>query len=218
MISIPRYNMIDSVRRNATFQAYSPTHPSQEAAANHLNRLVTGLVAKQASIMCAPRPFERGRMIFLQGPPGLGKTHLLEAVVNALREQAPELHKATVMIPGNTFTTTVCSLDEEIYAPAKIVLLDDLFQKYSSISDLSSYEMGLLRTWIMSLYERGQLAILSSNHSLDALMALVEQSDKVGRVKSRLHEMMAGVGRLVLEGDDYRVKLAESADVDPFDI
>jgi hypothetical protein len=30
--------------------------------------------------------------------------------------------------------------------------------------------------------------------------------------------MMAGVGRLVLEGDDYRVKLAESSAVDPFDV
>ena len=218
MIGIPRYNMIASVRRDATFQAYNPTHPSQEVAVNLLKRLVTGLVNKESSIVSSPRPFERGRMVFLQGPPGLGKTHLLEAVVNALREQAPRLHEATVLVPGKLFAVTVRSFEEEIYAPAKIILLDDLFQTHSSIDDVSGHEIGLVSNWVMSLYEHGQLAILSSNHSLDALMTRVEMNDKVGRVKSRLHEMMAGVGRLVLEGDDYRVKLAESSTVDPFDV
>ena len=50
------------------------------------NRLAHG-----AALAVAEAPSEAYNPLFLHGPPGLGKTHLLAAIANYLRDNAPGL-------------------------------------------------------------------------------------------------------------------------------
>src|SRR4029078_11752336 len=48
-------------------------------------------LAHAASLAVAEAPSEAYNPLFLHGPPGLGKTHLLSAIANYLEQNAPEL-------------------------------------------------------------------------------------------------------------------------------
>ena len=131
--------------QDATFESYEPQTPSQ-AEALHVAR---GFVAEQRR---SPSWTERiGRLLgiekdgqpqglYLVGPAGTGKTHLLAATYNALAPKVPcaFLHSSTLFRqtePPNTFAHrladqyAVCCLDEvEIDDPANEMRLAEVMK------------------------------------------------------------------------------------------
>ena len=65
-------------------------------------------VAHAAALAVAETPSEAYNPLFLHGPPGLGKTHLLGAIANYLRANAPGL--------SVRYTTAECFTNEFVGA------------------------------------------------------------------------------------------------------
>jgi chromosomal replication initiator protein len=91
------------------------------------NRLAHG-----AALAVAEAPSEAYNPLFLHGPPGLGKTHLLAAIANYLRANAPGLsvRYATAESFTNEFVTALrCSGAEAFktrYRDIDVLLVDDV--------------------------------------------------------------------------------------------
>ena len=121
--------------RDATFESYAPQMPSQAEAL----RVVQGFVAEQRRVPSWTERIKgllgmggdgRSRGLYLVGPAGTGKTHLLAATYNALTPEIPcvFLHSSTLFRqtePPDAFAHrladeyAVCCLDEvEIDDPA----------------------------------------------------------------------------------------------------
>jgi chromosomal replication initiator protein len=89
-------------------------------------------VAAKASLAIAQNPATLYNPLFIYGPPGLGKTHLLFAIVNYMREQNP--HADILYKTGEEFTTEmVDSLVQksnvafrEKYRNRDVLLIDDI--------------------------------------------------------------------------------------------
>ena len=89
-------------------------------------------VAAKASFAIAEHPAELYNPLFIYGPPGLGKTHLLFAIVNHLRENNP--HADILYKTGEEFTQEmVDSLVQksnvafrEKYRGVDVLLIDDI--------------------------------------------------------------------------------------------
>ena len=89
-------------------------------------------VAAKASFAISEHPAELYNPLFIYGPPGLGKTHLLFAIVNHLRERNP--HSDILYKTGEEFTQEmVDSLVQksnvafrEKYRSVDVLLIDDI--------------------------------------------------------------------------------------------
>ena len=91
------------------------------------NRLAHG-----AALAVAEAPGQAYNPLFLHGPPGLGKTHLLGAIANYLRERNPELaiHYTTAESFTNEFVGCLRSSGIDAfkarYRRADVLLIDDV--------------------------------------------------------------------------------------------
>ena len=148
-----------------------PSHTFEEFVIGPGNRL-----AHAAALAVAESPGEAYNPLFLHGPPGLGKTHLLGAIVEYLRRNHPELevHYTT----AERFTTEfVGALQREgpeafkaRYRGLDALLIDDV----QVLEGKQRTEEEFVHTF-NTLHSAGKQIVLSSDRPPEALSKLAER-------------------------------------------
>lgn len=206
-----RGNLVDQVRPMSTFENFEVYDDRQREAVDNLTRLADSIVEKQAAVAASEYPFAAAKIVFLWSPPGRGKTHLVEAIVNRVRQRAPKIVHARRLYLSRYNFTYLHQVGADTYGKAPIVVNDDMYSEYQSASDLhQATDVPALMRWVASVYERRTLSICTSNFPLmRGIAEVVRRVDKQGRVLSRLEEMLANSGEIELPGRDYRSTVAQ---------
>jgi len=171
-----------------------PTHTFERFVIGPGNRL-----APAAALAVAESPGEAYNPLFLHGPPGLGKTHLLGAIVEYLRRVHPELevHYTT----AERFTTEfVGALRREgpeafkaRYRELDALLIDDV----QVLEGKQRTEEEFVHTF-NTLHSAGKQIVLSSDRPPEALSKLAE----------RLRDRFDWGLRVELQAPDLRTRIA----------
>lgn len=120
--------------------------------------------AHAAAMSVADHPSERANPLFIHGPSGLGKTHLLYAITDRLKKNFP--HYKVVYVKGEEFTTqmidsisrNLTAEFREKYRQADVLLIDDI----QFIAGKASTQEEFFHTF-NHLYENGKQIILVSD-------------------------------------------------------
>ena len=157
-------------------------------ASNHFARAVCWKVASGASV-------DEYNPLFIYGPSGVGKTHLMCATINKLRAENPELR--VIYTKGDDFLNDMYShlshnnmeAFRNRYRSADILLIDDI----QFIADKESTQIEIFHTF-QSLFDEGKRIILASDRPPKDINPLNE------RLRSRFEGgLMADVGLPNLE-------------------
>jgi len=130
-------------------------------------------VAHAAALAVAETPSEAYNPLFLHGPPGLGKTHLLGAVANYLRANAPGLSVRYTTAEGftNEFVGALRSSGSEQfkqrYRDLDVLLVDDI----QFLQGKQHTEEEFFHTF-NALYEGGSQLVLSADRLPSELSTL----------------------------------------------
>lgn len=210
---------LSNIRPNSTFENFDPQNEEMGKIKDGLERLSNDISRRVVSGKNILVPgLDTGKIINLQGNPGLGKTHLLEAIVNFLKNKGVEIRDLESLIYFDRQFGTTSLIDQN----HPIVLIDDLFKNTQSAGDLNDYQIKDFSKLVTRVYEEQILLVTSTNLDVMSILNRVEELDRVGRVSSRMKELTnGGVSNFELTGDDYRGILAECnkrEEVDPFKV
>jgi chromosomal replication initiator protein len=160
--------------------AVEPDSAAAELNPNYtFERFVIGegnRVAHAAALAVAETPSEAYNPLFLHGPPGLGKTHLLGAVANYLRLNAPGLSVRYTTAEGftNEFVAALRSSGSERfkarYRDLDVLLVDDV----QFLQGKQHTEEEFFHTF-NALYEGGSQLVLSADRLPSELSTLASR-------------------------------------------
>jgi chromosomal replication initiator protein len=165
--------------------SFAPIEGAEEDGGDGLNpsynfeRFVIGegnRFAHAAALAAAEAPSEAYNPLFLHGPPGLGKTHLLVAVANYLRANAPALsvRYTTAESFTNEFVEALRAKGGEAfkhrYRDLDVLLVDDV----QFLEGKQHTEEEFFHTF-NALYEGGSQIVLSSDRTPGQLSTLAER-------------------------------------------
>ncbi len=203
-----RENKLDEVRPSNNFSNFEAQTKSQKNVFELLQGLAQQVVDCRDVIANTEKPFAEPCLLFLWGEPGRGKTHLVEAFVNQIRHEAPDVYRRMVMSRGRFYYDY--QITDNPYGDAPIVVIDDMFHDKMSVADLHpNTEIASFMRFLTDLYDRQRLVIVTSNFPLieGGIMERVAAVDKIGRTISRAAEVMSRAGEYKLEGEDFRQEL-----------
>jgi DNA replication protein DnaC len=184
---------------HCTFANFSAYNPSLERALEQARRVPDRFPA-------ANNLREQGRGLLLEGPPGVGKTHLAVAVLKQVMNTsgARGLFYDTrdlLRVIRSTYDPSIRTTELEILRPvmtADLLVLDDLGAEKTS--EWVEETMNLI---VNTRYNERRLTIFTSNY-----LDIPDDSDpnsllfRIGfRMRSRLHEMCEFIQ---MDGADYR--------------
>ena len=132
--------------------------------------------AHSAAIAVSKTPGQVYNPLFLYGPPGVGKTHLLYAIANDIRRQNPEAN--IVYIKGDEFTNELISAIasgknvefRNKYRESDLFLIDDI----QFIAGKESTQEEFFHTF-NKLYEEHKQIVLTSDRKPDDMLTLEER-------------------------------------------
>lgn len=133
-------------------------------------------MAHAAALAVAELPGEAYNPLFLHGPPGLGKTHLLGAIADYLRRQRPDLtvHYTTAERFTNEFVTALRKDGPERfkrrYRELDALLIDDV----QALEGKERTQEEFVHTF-NALHPAGKQIVLSSDRPPEALARLAER-------------------------------------------
>jgi chromosomal replication initiator protein len=148
-----------------------PSHTFERFVIGDGNRL-----AHAASLAVAELPGEAYNPLFVHGPPGLGKTHLLGAIVDYLRRRRPELtvHYTTAERFTTEFVTALRKDGPERfkqrYRGLDALLIDDV----QALEGKEHTQEEFVHTF-NALHAAGKQIVLSSDRPPDALARLADR-------------------------------------------
>lgn len=201
-------NLTNDPRETSTFESFVTTEKNEQLV--RALKQIAEQLASHPEKAAEAYPFSAARLIVLHGKPGRGKTHLVEAFIQALGK---DWRKRTMY--SNKSLTTLYSYEELTTSP-RIIVLDDVYSRASHLSNISDFEFDYFLRAMMTVYEQRQLMILTTNFHLSELIARIRSKDTIGRVFSRVQEMSRNALSLELQGEDYREVLATQAPDDWF--
>lgn len=208
-------NSIKDVRPDSTFDSYRPLTDSQKEAMKCMANLSESLIERQAAFEGQENPMPHAGVMVLVGGVGVGKTHLIESVINDISQRAPNLRNRCFLQRGSLTTAVVGGSLERELTKTPILFVDDAYAEKQNLSDLSDFDIKSLMDFFTSVYEKRSLIIFTSNFPIlsdTGLLERIRRIDKVGRITSRCKELIAvGGGEIFVNGPDYREIIAEEA-------
>ena len=155
-------NKIDQVRPTATFENYIPKTPEQERALEHMKLATHIMICNQDRIANDEYPFANSSVQTLIGSVGSGKTHLIEAMINQLRQDAPGVANKIFLARGQ-YALQMPSMDRFQHKP--IIIIDDAYSHRQSSQAISASEIEDLSRFLFDTYENCCLVLMTSNFS-----------------------------------------------------
>ncbi len=206
---------LSKINLSSTFETYSPfpNFVSQKEALIRIKAITDYLISSQTALLSHDRRRTgKGSLVFLTGDAGAGKTHLLEAMTNELRQKAPELLGHTFLNVRDNFVSYLDNLRKDIrvypFAGKPVAVIDDIFHNYHTENDLYYHKAlpTLMMDFINHVYEDGVIVIATSGYSFENIIypMLLKQGANSG-ILSRYRSIMdVPGGELLVKGPDYR--------------
>ena len=156
-----------------------------------------------------PSPFEQGMIVAFTGSVGTGKTHLMEATINAITKQLGPAKGFAYLCAGNLRSEALTyGVGNSGFSGKPLVFLDDAFNEHKTSADVDAKSAEIMMGIVSTAYNNKRIIVMSSNFSIeDVLMPLMRKQDAVGRTLSRCAEILAEVK---IEGPDGRLKIGQS--------